>query len=329
MPLTPRRIAPRLLAVSAGLAVIAGSSLTITNAAAASTTPAGPAAVAGPASLPKPAVAGPGNAPVGGVVPGRTGSAITTSEQIQAVHRARTLAWVKSAAAEKSTNVAAVEHPAAGVYFSGLTNSTGIRATHSVFYGTGDHTIATDVLYAPTLMPPSNACMEITTAYVPADPIVWAWDWCATGNSGVAKEVRIDAGFVATYTTPVNGLPAYSVEISKTNASNNTWTAYLYNFAKGTWDTFWTRSGTSQIGSDGWDVFEPYVTRNPSTGVGYYCTSMAGRKFEANTIQVKVNDVWANASSANRASRYSLDLTCGSHLTWSQPTLDAWSAALS
>ncbi|GIE93046.1 hypothetical protein [Paractinoplanes rishiriensis] len=316
MPFTPRRIASKLIAVSAGLAIIAGTNLALAGAAA--------AAVAGPGTLPKPAVAGPGDAPLGGVVPGRTGTAITASAEVQSLHRDRTLARVRSG----GDSIAAVEHPAAGVYFSGLTTSAGIRATHSVFYGTGDRTVSTDVLYAPTVQPPSSACIEITTAYTPRYPVVWAWDWCAQGNSGVAKEIRIDANFVATYTTAVNGLPAYSVDISKTNASNNTWTAYLYNFASGTWDTFWTRSGTSQIGNNGWDVFEPYVTRNPSTGVGYYCESMTGRKFEATAIQVKINNAWTNAAPENRASRYSLDLTCGSRLTWSQPALHAWSATI-
>jgi hypothetical protein len=329
MSFAPRRIVPRLITVAATVAVLAGTSLTIANAATASTKPNVPAAVTGPATLPKPAIAGPGDAPLGGVVPGRTGSAVTASEKAQSIHRERTLALVKSSAGTSTVKAAAVEHPAAGVYFSGLSTSTGIRANHSVFYGTGDHTISTDVLYAPTVMPPSNACIEITTAYTSGNPVVWAWDWCASGDSGVAKEIAIDASFVSTYTTQVNGVPAYSVEISKTNSSNNTWTAYLYNFASGTWDTFWSRSGTSQIGSDGWDVFEPYVTRNPSTGIGYYCTSMTGRKFEASTIQVKVNDTWSNASASTSAFRYSLDLTCGSQLTWTQPALDSWSAVLS
>ncbi|GAA1596357.1 hypothetical protein [Actinoplanes couchii] len=320
MTFVPRR----LVIAAATVAVIAGSAVALPNVAAASTTPSTAAA----ATLPKPAIAGPGSAPLGGVVPGRTGSAVTASARAQSLHRESTLARIGAQSSGNATKEA-VEHPAAGVYFSGLTSSTGIRANHSVFYGAGDRTVPTDVLYAPTVMPPSNACIEITTAYTSRNPVVWAWDWCASGGSGVAKEVTINAGFVATYTTPVNGSPAYSVEISKTNASNNTWTAYLYNFATGTWDTFWTRAGTSQIGADGWDVFEPYVTRNPATGVGYYCTSMAGQRFEASKIQVKVNGAWADASSSNRAVRYSLDLTCGSHLAWSQPNLANWSATLS
>jgi hypothetical protein len=327
MSYAPHRTFSRLITAAAAAAVLAGTCLTIANAATAATTPAASPVVTGPATLPKPAIAGSGNAPLGGVVPGRTGTAITASARAQSLHRERTLARLKSTAGN-STKLDAVEHPAAGVYFDGLTTSTGIRANHSVFYGTGDRTISTDVVYAPTVMPPSNACMEITTAYTPVRPVVWAWDWCAQGNSGVAKEISIDANFVATYTTPVNGLPAYSVDISKTDASNNTWTAYLYNFANGTWDTFWTRSGTSQIGSNGWDVFELYVTRNPSTGTGYFCTSMKGRTFEATAIQVKINGTWTDASSSTRASRYSLDLTCGSQLAWSQPTLAAWSATL-
>jgi len=274
-------------------------------------------------TLPRPAVAGTGDAPLGGVVPGRTGSQIRAGAEAQARHRERALAR-----SGQPGTAAAQEHPAAGAYFTNQRAATAIRATHTVFYGTGDRTRTGDVVYAPTVMPPSNACIEITTAYTWDAPVVWAWDWCS-GNSGVAKEIAINASFVSTYTTPVNGLPAYSVDIQRTNAGTNTWTAYLYNFRNGTWDTFWSKSGTSQIGIHGWDVFEPYVTRNPSTGLGYYCASMAGRTFEARGIQVRVNGTYQNASASTGASRYWIDLACGSRLRWTQNDLATWSATIS
>jgi hypothetical protein len=310
MPFSPRQVIAGLIAVATGLTL-------------ATTTGSAAQADARP-TLPKPAVAGPGDAPLGGVVPGRTGSDIRASAEARAAHRERSL----ERAGKSGQGVAAAqEHPAAGTYFTSQSQSTGIRATHSVFYGTGERTKAGDVVYAPTLMPPSNSCVEITTAYTDGAPVVWAWDWCTTSN--VAKETVINASFVSTYTTSVNGLPAYSVDIEKTNAGNNTWTAYLYNFRNGTWDTFWTKSGTSQIGTPGWDVFELYVTRDPSTGRGYFCSSMGGRTFEARSIQVRLGGTYQDASSSTGASYYrGQDLTCGSGLQWTQNNLANWSAAV-
>ncbi|GIJ46811.1 hypothetical protein Val02_36970 [Virgisporangium aliadipatigenens] len=296
-------------------------SLTVGLAAATSVGPAAAHADTRP-TLPRPEVAGAGDAPLGGVVPGRTGADIRASVEAQAAHRERALARAGG------VTVAAQEHPAAGTYFSRQSQSTAIRATHTVFYGTGDRTRVGDVVYAPTLMPPSSACLEITTAYTWDAPALWAWDWC-TDNPGVGKEVPLNANFVSTYTTPVNGLPAYSIDIQKTNAATNTWTAYLYNFKNGRWDTFWAKSGTSQIGQNGWDVFEPYVTRNPSTGLGYYCATMAGRTFEARGIQVRVNGTYQNASASTGASYYWIDLACGSRLRWTQNDLANWSARIS
>ncbi|GAA1835573.1 hypothetical protein GCM10009682_62140 [Luedemannella flava] len=333
MPYTLRRLTPRLIAIATGLAVVAGTGYAVANADTGPSKQVAAPSVDTRTTLPKPAAAGPGDAPIGGEVPGRTGSAIRATAGAQAAHRARSLARAGKSApdadASASAAAAAQEHPAAGTYFTKLATSTGIRATHSVFYGSGDTTRTGDVVYAPTLMPPSSACIEITTAYTWDAPVVWAWDWCSS-NSGVAKEIPINATFVRTYTTQVNGLPAYSVIIQKTNTANNTWTAYLYNYARGAWDTFWTKSGTSQIGVRGWDVFEPYLTRNPSTGLGYYCATMKGRAFETTGIQVRVNGVYTNASSTVGASYYpTMDLGCGSRLKWTQTNLTSWRATIS
>jgi hypothetical protein len=142
--------------------------------------------------------------------------------------------------------------------------------------------------------------MEMTTAYTPSGPLLWAWDWCG-GNAGVGKAVSMNSSFLSTYTTTVNGLPAYSFEVSQTNAATNAWVAYLYNFQTHAYETFYTSSGSYDLGDTwfGWDMFEIYSSIEPSTGVGYYCTDMAGQSFDASAIEVNLNSAWQPATPSN------------------------------
>ncbi len=194
---------------------------------------------------------------------------------------------------------AAELHTAWGTLFE-QPNGKGIQATHSVLTGTAAVTHNPDVVYAPTVLSPGGACMEMTTAYTAQGPLLWAWDWCG-GNAGIGKVVTINASFLTTYTTTVNGQPAYSTDVHQTNAANNTWAAYLYNYQTHAWDTFYTSSGTYDLADKGfgWDIFEIYSTVNPATNTAWYCTSMAGKKFEASSIKVNINGTWAAATPAN------------------------------
>lgn len=178
------------------------------------------------------------------------------------------------------------------------TSHDGMQATQSVdpsyrVSHSGDFT------YTPT-MKAAGSCMEITTAYWTYGGTVmnevWAWDWC--GDDGPRKEIKMDAAFIDTYTTAVNGHRSYSVQIVKTGGT--AWSSYLYNYKTSTWQLFYSKSGrdTSDL-PYGWNIFEIYATRNPSTGTGYYCTDARNVVFESSDIKLRKNGAWTPASPAN------------------------------
>lgn len=156
-----------------------------------------------------------------------------------------------------------------------------------------------DVVYAPTMKPTGHSCVEVVTAYGLGEAAqVWAWDWCR--SVAPAKVVPIDSAFLATYTSTVDGHPAYTVQEVRTNATANSWTASLRNVKTGAWDTLFTQSGSDQSSLDeGWDIFELYSTRNPATGNAYYCSDARGAVFESSSLQLRVAGHWVNASPTN------------------------------
>lgn len=243
--------------------------------------------------------AGSGGVHSAGEVPGLTGAAAR-----QAAGPAADRFWqlteqrVQAAAASSKAPHEATLHTDWGITMP-VNGSSGLKALQSVVAG-AQPTNGNDFVYAPTALPPGHACMEITTAYTPSGPVVWAWDWCG-GRDQVGKLTAMDSTFLATYTTIVNGHPAYSLDEHQTAASSNTWTAYLYNYRTHAWDTFYTGSGTYDLPqyTFGWDMFEVYTTPDPSTGAGYYCHDLAGKPFESSSIQVLANNAWTPAAPGN------------------------------
>jgi hypothetical protein len=230
-------------------------------------------------------------APVNGLVPGITGAAAMQAAGV-AGERFRQIAAQRNSQAAVD---AASLHTAWGVFFN-ANSGKGLQATHSVVNVT---TKPTESLYAPTALPPGGACSELTTAYVSSGPVLWAWDWCS-GRDTIGKLVKMDAAFMSTYTTVVNGSSAYSEQEIQTTASNNTWTTYLYNYVTHAWDTFYSSSGTPDLSANQtWDFFEVYTSIDPSTGAGYYCKDANGKAFEASDIKVNQNGSWVAASTAN------------------------------
>jgi hypothetical protein len=226
-------------------------------------------------------------AAVGGVVPGVTGPAAQAAAGEAAV-RFRDLTGARIARAREDL------HDAWGTFFSDNASS-GLRATHTVFDVT---TTGGDYVYAPTALPPGNACIEMTTAYTPAGPKLWAWDWCG-GRDTIGKVVNMDAAFTATYTTTVNGRRAYTMDEHRTSTTANTWTAYLLNYRTNAWDVFYTSTGQKDIPGSTWDFFEIYTSVDPSTGAGHYCRDLAGLAIEASDIKVQHGGTWVPASPAN------------------------------
>jgi hypothetical protein len=186
---------------------------------------------------------------------------------------------------------AASIHPAQG---TGLIDTGG---TEGVFAA---QTASTDVhptnggttIYTPTLYPAGGSCIEVSTVYTTNTQAVEAWDWC--NNINFEAAVPIDAGFVSRYT---NG-GAYTAEILRTDAGTNTWTAILYDYATGAWDTLYTSSGSSQAGTTGWDVNELYSDLDGS-GQSYACADLAGKTFSASNIQADLNGAWTAAGPGN------------------------------
>lgn len=280
----------------------------------------GPTAGSGAAqTLPRPVVDTMGRrgarAPISGVVPGLTGSAAQAEVGSAAAHfreatrhRLDKAGQTSSAAGGTGT---AVSHAASdatsygqlhndwGVDVANSTRATGLFAMQSVVPNARALS-GGDYVYAPTAIPAGGACIEVTTAYYGGGAVVWAWDWCG-GRDGPLKIVRIDSSFLSTYTTTVNGHPAYALEEHRTDASSNTWTAYLYNYSSQAWETFYTSSGSFDIPqySFGWNIFEIYSSVNQSTGQGYYCGDMAGQTFESSGSEILIDGNWTAVTGSN------------------------------
>ncbi|ACU73862.1 Carbohydrate binding family 6 [Catenulispora acidiphila DSM 44928] len=247
------------------------------------------------------AVAGQSAAKAAGVVPGLTGAAARQAAG-PAADRFRQLTEqrVQAAAAGHgaASSAAATLHTSWGITMP-VGVGTGFKALQSVVGG-AQPTNGGDFVYAPTALPPGRACMEITTAYTPSGPDLWAWDWCG-GRDQVGKLTAMDSTFLATYTTTVNGHPAYDLDEHQTSASGNVWTAYLYNYQTHAWDTFYTSSGTYDLSQYpfGWDMFEVYTTPDPGTGAGYYCHDLLGKPFESSSVQLLTGSTWTPAAPGN------------------------------
>jgi hypothetical protein len=184
-------------------------------------------------------------------------------------------------------------HPAQGTAFKAASGRDGSCATQSVSTQLAVHEGSTTI-YTPTMYPAGGSCVELVTVYTQSVREVAAWDWC--GSVDFAASVPIGSAFLSTYT---NGAGAYTGRVMRTSASANTWSASLYNYALGRWDTLFTQSGTNQSGrTDGWDIEELYSSVGPS-GQAYSCGDMAGLTFESSGIAVRTNGVWAAASTAN------------------------------
>jgi hypothetical protein len=230
----------------------------------------------------------------GGEVPGLTGEAAQRSVGAAADNfRQVTLARVQKTTAQAAA--AATLHTDWGINQPQST-SVGLKVNQSVL-ANQPATHGQDFVYAPTALPAGGACIEMTTAYTPSGAKLWAWDWCG-GRDTVGKVVNIDSTFISTYTTTINGRPAYTEDIHKTSTTANTWTAFLFNYRTQVWDTFFTSTGAFDIPqfTFGWNMFEIYSNIDPATGNGYYCADVNGKAFESTGAQVQQNGVWVPES---------------------------------
>jgi hypothetical protein len=176
--------------------------------------------------------------------------------------------------------------------FPDTNSGTGVMATQSVS-STLRLSHAADILYAPTMTGADNDCIEVVTVHTTKTPQVWAWDWCNLIAPGA--KVNVNATFLGKYTTTVNGRTAYTTKEVRTNASTNSWTAYLYDYKTKAWDTLFTSAGTDQSGlSYGWDMFEFYSDTNPATGNTYVCGDLqnASTRIESSSLEIYSGGTW-------------------------------------
>ncbi|GAA4543589.1 carbohydrate-binding protein [Amycolatopsis samaneae] len=231
-----------------------------------------------------------------GVVPGLTGDAAKVAAGPAAD---RFLQLRREQAGLTGTpRIAAQKHTFWGPEPQLSSGADGIVVTHSV---TPDLQISnsSDVVYAPTVKPTGHSCIEVVTAYgLGQSGQVWAWDWCQSVSP--AKVVPIDSAFLDSYTSTVNGHPAYTVQEVKTGSGTNSWTASLYNVKTSSWDTLFTQSGSDKSTlNEGWDIFELYSTVDPSTGEAYYCADARGAVFESSSLKLRVGGQWVAATTSN------------------------------
>lgn len=293
-----RRVTPRLRPRPFPIGLV--TTLIATLVAFLALAPAGPAGATG--ARPSGAVPSP-TAPHRGVVaqnssdtptPGRDKAVQAFVEQRAKLRAALSgdSASTPSAATAASGASLAPTHNFWGIFPQAGTHD-GITATHSVdpSYRVSN---SQNFTYAPTTKA-LNSCMEVVTAYWSQGAEIWAWDWC--GTSGPAKTVKVDAAFLAKYTTTVNGITSYSVQLSKDATSGNAWSSFLYNYKTQAWESLFRSSGTDQSALNyGWDIFEIYATVNPATGKGYYCTEARNTTFDSTDIKLRRGGAWQLAT---------------------------------
>jgi hypothetical protein len=199
-------------------------------------------------------------------------------------------------------------HPSQGTAFVNTGNNQGAFAVQSVTTSLHPANRGTTI-YTPTMYPAGGSCIEVTTVYTSSVQAVEAWDWC--NHINFEASVTINSSFLTRYT---NGTGAYTVEILRTNAASNTWTAYLFDYTTNSYDTFYTSSGSTQAGTTGWDINELY-SNLMSNGQSYACTDLAGKTFSGNNIQVDLGGTWTAAAPGNSDTRFNTPASgfdCGS-----------------
>lgn len=128
-------------------------------------------------------------------------------------------------------------------------------------------------IYAPTMLPPGGACIEITQVYQR-----WAvqdttgkyfglYDWCESDSTGrfVVFDSEGDTAFSNAYIRPYQGRDTYDASIV-TPATGHTygqcWYADIYNYTLGGWQEFLRSCGNPyhQAQNYGWTMWESWYT---------------------------------------------------------------------
>ncbi len=163
-----------------------------------------------------------------------------------------------------------------------------------------------DTLYMPTFIPNINGCIEVSTIYTAGQDAVGAWNWCTSDPESFEALLPVSS-LLGTYTSVSGGKTVYFLRVVETDAASNTWTAYLYNYVTDRFDVFYTSSGTSWLGQNGftgnWDMAEDYTGYNSATGEGNFCTEAPGADWGSTDLQFQssVNGAFTLAQKSNSA----------------------------
>lgn len=163
-----------------------------------------------------------------------------------------------------------------------------------------------DTLYMPTFTPNIKGCIEVSTIYSAGQDSIGAWNWCDPDPENFAAIMPVSSA-LGTYTSVSGGQTVYFLRVVETNAATNTWTAYLYNYTTNRFDVFYTSSGTSWLGQNGftgnWDMAEDYTGYNTVTGEGNFCTEAPGAVWGSTDLrfQSSVNGAFTLAQTSNSA----------------------------
>lgn len=152
------------------------------------------------------------------------------------------------------------------------------------------HDIGTDIsfagisgtpyLYAPTLLAPGDACIEMTMAHFgyPTTHQLWAWDWChgpfQYGTQGAYWDLT-SSNFQSNYVRTYNGKPTIAVSVVTPNTGHTAgqcWYMDIYNYNLGGYQELFSSCGYSVTGwgSFGWSMWEEHFLTTDT-----YCPAVA------------------------------------------------------
>jgi len=162
-----------------------------------------------------------------------------------------------------------------------------------------------DILYAPTIFPPSYSPLELTTFYDGVSSTytkksVKTFDHTSNTWKGVSLTINTD--FFSKYTTYAGGNNYYYGAVYK---SDGTWYSMIYNFADTQWELLAESTGSSSY-QDGWAFWEEY-------NLADNCPTLP--QIDQEDIKIKHNGSWITASDTY-ADVYDTTIPCsysGSH----------------
>jgi hypothetical protein len=134
-------------------------------------------------------------------------------------------------------------------------------------------------VYAPTVLAPGGACVEVTQVYRRATPrhdmesLYGVWDWCESATATARGRFVVfqpqDRGFTDRYVRLYHGRPSYAISVLAPSVGGDTyggcWYTSIYDYSTGSWAQMAARCGRPHHGyRHGWTMWESYDVANQS-----------------------------------------------------------------